>query len=167
MSRPFLADGTVARLTRWLRLSGLDIEEAGGSDSELLRRARLAGRDILTRCRRLARRDPVRVLLVASDDPEEQLRQVLASTSPGEPLSRCSLCNEPLSAMSAEEAKPLVPPYVHAHHDTFARCPRCGRVYWQGTHVDRIRRRLAAGLGAGRADEQPTPAHPRRGGTAS
>jgi len=143
MSALYLADGTVARLTRWLRLFGFDVEEAAGPDSDLLRRARLSGRTILTRCRRLAHRDPARVLFVTSDDPREQLRQVLAGAPAGAPLTRCSLCNAPLEAAPAEEVKPHVPAFVFAHHDVFARCPSCGRIYWEGTHVDRIRRLLA------------------------
>jgi uncharacterized protein with PIN domain len=156
MTAPYLADGTVSRLARWLRLFGLDVEEAAGADSDLLRRARLSGRTILTRCRRLAHRDPARVLLIAGDDPREQLRQVLAGTAEGAPLTRCSLCNAPLEPAGAEDVKPRVPPFVFAHHDVFARCPSCGRIYWEGTHVDRIRRLLAET----RVDRSDTSPHP-------
>ena len=39
---------------------------------------------------------------------------------------------------------PAVPPRVFASHAAFRRCPGCGRVYWEGTHVGRIRRVLDA-----------------------
>ena len=31
---------------------------------------------------------------------------------------------------------------VHETHDSFAACPECRRVYWEGSHTQRIRRRM-------------------------
>jgi uncharacterized protein with PIN domain len=163
MSRRYLSDGTVARLARWLRLFGLDVGDASGSDSELLRRARLESRTILTRCRRLQRRDPARVVLLASDDLDLQIGQVLSIEPMGEPLSRCSLCNAPLAPVGCEEAREHVPPYVYAHHVSFVRCPSCGRIYWEGTHVERIRRRFEADRRT-RPGAPSATAQPRLGG---
>lgn len=165
MSGAYVADGTVERLTRWLRLAGLDVERAHGTDSELLRSARLSGRTIVTRCRRLSRRDPERVLLVASDEPAEQLRQVLGNASPGDPLTRCSVCNARLEPLARDEAVALVPPYVHAHQREFARCPSCARVYWEGTHVERIRRMLSESGRQGPEARSQSAAPPRPGGS--
>jgi uncharacterized protein with PIN domain len=167
MNGSFLADGTVERLMRWLRLGGLDVERAAGTDSELLRLARLSGRRILTRCRRLSRRDPERVILVLSDDPAGQLREILEREALGEPLSRCSLCNVRLEALPHAEAVPIVPPYVHEHHREFARCPSCRRVYWEGTHVERIRRLLADSGRTPPGQAPHEPARPRPGGLAA
>jgi uncharacterized protein with PIN domain len=42
-----------------------------------------------------------------------------------------------------------------ATQQSFRRCPRCGHLYWAATHVERVRRELAAmGLGI-RRDVEP------------
>ena len=61
-----------------------------------------------------------------------------ASPKPLGPLTRCSLCNEPLTVIDKQEARDLVPQYVYERNDSFLRCGKCGRVYWKGTHVKRI-----------------------------
>ena len=41
-----------------------------------------------------------------------------------------------------EEVRGLVPPYVYRTQDKYMMCPSCGRVYWRGTHWERMRREL-------------------------
>jgi uncharacterized protein with PIN domain len=36
-----------------------------------------------------------------------------------------------------------LPPRIREHHETFRRCRSCGRVYWAGTHHDRMERLIA------------------------
>jgi len=59
-----------------------------------------------------------------------------------DPLSRYSLCNEVLVSAVPEDVKGLVPEGVRVRHQTFWRCPSCGRVYWQGSHWDKMIARL-------------------------
>jgi uncharacterized protein with PIN domain len=161
----YLADGTVARLSRWLRLAGVDVAQGSGTDSEILRLARETGRRVLTRCRRLARRDPERVTLIASERPREQLGEVLPGAGVCRPLTRCSICNALLVRIEREEARPLVPPYVFGHRAFFAHCPSCGRVYWEGTHVERIRETLGRQDSRGSRDAGPARPSEGQGGT--
>jgi uncharacterized protein with PIN domain len=51
---------------------------------------------------------------------------------------RCSLCNGELAAIEKERLRDLVPPYVFRTQDSFQRCTLCRKVYWPGTHLDRI-----------------------------
>jgi uncharacterized protein with PIN domain len=48
--------------------------------------------------------------------------------------SRCITCNRELKSLSRKNARNLVTPFVYKHAASFALCPGCGRVYWQGTH---------------------------------
>jgi uncharacterized protein with PIN domain len=41
-----------------------------------------------------------------------------------------------------DEVSGLVPEGVRSRHHAFWRCPACGRVYWQGTHWDKMIARL-------------------------
>jgi hypothetical protein len=137
----------LGRLARWLRLLGFDAAyDADISDAVLARRAFEEGRVVLTRDRALPDewRLP-RVLVLESEKPSEQLRE-LARSFPlrGAPhlFSRCSRCNVPLEETSAEAVAAQVPHRILTGRPLFHRCPACGRIYWQGSHVERIRRAL-------------------------
>lgn len=128
-------------LAKWLRLLGYDAcFDPALDDHELVRLARAEDRVLLTRDRELARRPGVRVLLVEPEALDEQVRQVLADLhlAPEHSFSRCPVCNEVLAPLGAEAARDRVPAYVARTHDTFKFCPACQRVYWRGTHWQKM-----------------------------
>jgi uncharacterized protein with PIN domain len=134
----------LARLARWLRLLGADVlfDAALGGD-KLLARARVEGRVMLTRDKRL--RTAPDALYIEANLFRDQLREVFARF-PFDPrhsaFTRCSRCNEALAEVGRDTVVRRVPPFVYASHERFALCPRCGRVYWGATHPQRIRREL-------------------------
>jgi uncharacterized protein with PIN domain len=133
-------------LAKWLRILGYDtLYDPDIDDHQLVRLARAEARVILTRDRELARRRGVRVLLIASERLDDQIQQVLADLDlePDRSFSRCPVCNEPLAAMDLETARSQVPAYVARTQRTFRSCPVCRRVYWRGTHWQRINEQLA------------------------
>lgn len=131
-------------LARWLRFMGYDTAYPEPSpDRALIERVRLEDRILLTRDKELAGRVSGAVQ-IRSDELEEQIREV-AKVLPLrliDPLSRCSLCNEVLVPASLEEVRDLVPDGVRSRHQVFWRCPSCRRVYWQGSHWDKMIARL-------------------------
>jgi len=144
----FFCDAMLGRLARWLRALGFDTAyESGIADADLRARARAEDRVVLTRDHLLAeaaRRE--RVTVVSGDDPRAQLvevMQTLGLSLPERLFTRCTVCNTPLEELAPEEARAVVPPRVSADHRSFTRCPSCGRVYWEGGHVRRMRSRLA------------------------
>ncbi len=144
----FIADAMLGRLARWLRVMGCDVAyDAAISDADLVRKALEEGRSILTRDRDLPEEWTVSpCLLLETDDVEDQLREVLATfdlRSHIRPFTRCTRCNAPLRSVSVHEVRERVPPRIARLHHTFAQCPDCSRVYWQGSHTERIRLRLA------------------------
>lgn len=141
----FLADAMPGTLAKWLRLLGYDTAYMNDSpDAALVARARSEDRVILTRDHGLARHRGVQTLLITEEELGAQLAQVLTAfhLSVAGMGSRCPVCNEPLRPLSLTEAAKRVPPYVVAHHTEFNECPVCGRVYWRGTHWEKMRARL-------------------------
>jgi uncharacterized protein len=141
----FLADAMLGRLARWLRVLDYDAEYATGSDAEIAERARAEGRHVLTRDRRLAA-DTLAMgsLLVQSQEPLVQLKEVVERFRlqiPRELFQRCLLCNVPLEAVGPDSRHDAPPGVV-----VDRRCPRCGRVYWEGSHTKRMRAALARTL---------------------
>jgi len=138
----------LGRLARWLRVLGFDTSyDAVLADPELVRLADEEGRIVLTRDRHLLRElRPVRVHEVRHDPPLEQLRELVAALelpAPAELFTRCMLCNAVLPPpLEEEEANRLLPPGVRGIPGPVRRCPACGRVYWHGSHVRRMREAL-------------------------
>jgi len=149
----FAVDAMLGRLAVWLRLLGFDaFYEPHVEDAALARRALEEGRALLTRDRALpeAFRLPD-VHVVAAQEVRAQLREVAARYGLARfarPFSRCSLCNAPLEPVAPEAARAHVPPRVATAAAAFLRCPACGRLYWEGSHVARMRRVAEEVLGA-------------------
>jgi nucleoside-triphosphatase THEP1/uncharacterized protein with PIN domain len=154
VKRPvFAADAMLGRLARKLRMLGYDVfYEAGIEDRRLKGIALREKRVLLTRDHEIAETAlPIRVILVDSDDVAEQLRQVvgqLGLAAEEGSFRRCTLCNVSLECVEKREVRELVPPYVYATQETFARCPSCDRVYWDATHVEQARKWLSDALDA-------------------
>jgi uncharacterized protein with PIN domain len=144
----FLADAMLGRLARWLRILGYDAEYFPGEDDELLRHACRQGRILLTRDTRLLRRRPLPPhLFIQSDHVMEQLRQVVAAlrlNPPAPRVHRCACCNAVLEPRHKAEVLGLVPEFVWSHHQAFWACPRCQRIYWAGTHRQRMEEAIKA-----------------------
>lgn len=141
----FAADAMLGRLARWLRMLSFDTWfDAAVHDHELVRRAGQEDRILLTRDRHLLRElRPRQALEIRRDAPLEQLRDVVqafALPAPAELFTRCMVCNAALSApLDPEDAAPLLPPGMPGAPAPVRQCPDCGRTYWHGSHVRRMR----------------------------
>ena len=140
----FVCDRMLGRLTRWLRMMGVDAEYPEEMDDAVL--ADLAadqGRVLLTRDRDLAGRVGTDALYI---EPHELERQVEAFIDrfgmPGGWFQRCTKCNGVLSADEPAGASGRVPEGILYRYRGLWICRRCGQVYWPGTQFDDIEARL-------------------------
>ncbi len=139
----FIADVMLGRLAKRMRLLGFDVlYDRKLDDNAVIRLSLEQDRVILTRDTALAARPlAARNIFVKSNDVREQVEQVLSAVPPEEtalPLTRCSACNHPLTDAAKAEIRDSVPGYVYDKYSVFLRCPSCTRVYWRGTHVNRM-----------------------------
>lgn len=152
----FVVDSNVGRLARWLRIAGFDtLFVRDIDDNRLVRIAFDEDRVLLTKDRQILKRRLVtsgrlKVILIEDDEVKAQLRQVLTAlnlASELRPFSLCVECNEPLVSREREEVEELVPPYVFQTQTQYVQCPGCLRVYWRGTHWERMSRELEGIVG--------------------
>ena len=141
----FWCDAMLGGLARWLRAAGYDAAWVEGiADAELLRRALASGRILLTADTALARHGAirsgrVRALLVPPGRTKfEQLQFVMRSLSLHRRPTRCMTCGGRLRLIPKEAARPEAPPRTFAWRDEFYRCERCAKLFWCGTHWERI-----------------------------
>jgi uncharacterized protein with PIN domain len=122
----------------------------GGDDSHMVARALSEGRVILTRDTEIMKRRVItsgrlKAVLIDSEEPERQMRQLMDTLDLKQqfrPFTLCLECNQPLLEKSWEEAKDRVPPYVYKTQNQYMECPVCHRIYWRGTHWESMVKKL-------------------------
>ncbi len=122
----------------------------GSDDSRMVATALAEGRVILTRDTQIMKRRVVikrqlKAILIQSDEPEQQMRQVIDTLGLDyqfRPFTICLECNQPLAERSKQQVKDLVPPYVFQTQSQYMECPTCHRIYWRGTHWQAMTRKL-------------------------
>lgn len=141
----FAADKMLGKLAKWLRILGFDTLYLESSFLSEIREKVTSGRIFLTRNRKLLTQIEGAVF-VSSEQLDLQLRQLYKSGyidfQEERWFNRCIRCNLPLEIISKKEADPSVPEYVRETAASFARCSRCGKVYWPGSHLNRMRERI-------------------------
>ena len=147
----FIVDNNVGKLAKWLRMMGYDTLFFNGSDdSHMVTTALAEGRVILTRDTQIMRRRVVtdgrlKVILIRSDEPEQQMRQVVEALNLDcqfRLFTICLECNQPLVERSKQQVQELVPPYVFQTRSQYMECPTCHRIYWRGTHWEAMKKKL-------------------------
>lgn len=158
-----VTDASLAHVARRLRLLGYDIDvHRGARLEELIEVALAEDRVVLTRSARRAPKHPGLRIVTLSGVLAEDVKYVADTfTAASAPLRRCTTCNTPLQSRSAFEARGEVPGRVTRAGGPFTFCPGCGRWYWIGSHVRRIREWTTARLGRQlEGTEGTTPAKP-------
>ena len=150
-SLKFIVDNNVGKLAKWLRMMGYDtLFFSGSDDSRMVSTALNEGRVILTRDTQIMKRRVVtsgrlKAILIKSDKPELQMQQVINDLNLDcqfRPFAICLECNQPLLERSKQQMEGRVPPYVFQTQNQYVECPVCHRIYWRGTHWQRMTSKL-------------------------
>ncbi|OMC32771.1 hypothetical protein A5742_15590 [Mycolicibacterium fortuitum] len=141
----FVVDVNLGRLARLLRVLGFDVWWSSDADDQTLADISLdQQRILLTRDRGLLKRRAItHGLFVHSQQPEEQTLEVLRRLDLRrriKPFTRCVRCNGQLAAVAKDEVIDQLEPLTRRYYDEFSRCPACGRIYWAGSHFDKLSR---------------------------
>ena len=142
-----VADNMLVKLARWLRLGGISVENAPYTvDNKIISFVKRKRALLLTSDKQLARRSRRRgfnVLLINDANLDKQLAYVIKALSlkPRIPGMICPICNGKLKKVSKSSVKDLLSKRVYALHNNFYKCGKCGRIYWKGTHWEKIKER--------------------------
>ncbi|OBB33037.1 hypothetical protein A5763_10820 [Mycolicibacterium fortuitum] len=141
----FVVDVNLGRLARLLRVLGFDVWWSSDADDQTLADISLdQQRILLTRDRGLLKRRAItHGLFVHSQQPEEQTLEVLRRLDLRrqiKPFTRCVRCNGQLAAVAKEQVIDQLEPLTRRYYDVFSQCPECGRIYWAGSHFEKLSR---------------------------
>jgi uncharacterized protein with PIN domain len=145
--KKFAVDGHLGTLARNLRLLGLDVFYMNtAEDRQLLEVMQREDRALITRDRRLLMHSIVEHgYCPRSDDGEEQTIEVLRRfdlESAIAPFTRCLDCNAQLETVEKKDVIERLEPLTKIYYQDFRRCPGCGKVFWGGSHFDKLRMRV-------------------------
>ncbi|BCB95725.1 hypothetical protein JZK55_06470 [Dissulfurispira thermophila] len=140
-------------LSKWLRILGFDtLYFKNIDDNELIRIAKCEQRILLTRDTRLVKSKRINCyILINSNNISEQLKEVLLWLKKqgfniiGDP--RCIDCNGEISTVDRKSVINSVPEHVFVNFNSFFRCQKCGKVYWEGSHRKSIEKKIKNILG--------------------
>jgi uncharacterized protein len=154
-SRPapsrFFCDAGLGGLARWLRAAGYEaLWEAGIDDKVLLHEARKLSATLLTTDSMLMEHGMLRdgvipaLWLPPTLKIPEQLALVFREfgLTVGQP--RCASCGGELRRGDKEALREQIPPRTYLWLDEYFVCTRCDKLFWHGTHWQRIAAALKA-----------------------
>ena len=134
----------LGKLAAYLRMFGFDCDYSNNRQDEQLVAISIADKRILlTRDTALLKRKAVtHGYFIHEINPRRQVVEVMKRLdlfSAIHPFQRCLRCNGVLLASaSGEKVAGLIPPDVLSRYAEFFQCQDCARVYWKGTHYQRM-----------------------------
>ncbi len=146
MSKTFILDSTCGKLTKWLRLMGIDALYAGETNTANLRNLALkTGRTIITRSKKLETTKNIQLIVLKQQELKNQIAELnnkIVLNKTLKILTRCSICNSEIKSITKDSIKGKIPPYVFNTQSEFFFCEVCKKIYWNGTHCARIRKKI-------------------------
>jgi uncharacterized protein len=138
----FVCDVHLGKLARLLRLLGFDVIYRNDlEDREIVRIGRADQRIVLTKDREILGNKTIRSFRPDSIFPDEQIREVMDAFDLSRdirPFSRCLMCNGDILPVEKASVINEVPPRSGQWMELFWRCRGCGKIYWHGSHYDKM-----------------------------
>ncbi|BDY13274.1 Mut7-C RNAse domain-containing protein [Hydrogenimonas cancrithermarum] len=146
----FVCDVHLAKVAKYLRLLGFDtLYRNDITDNELFGMCRF-GRIGITCDRRLQERLPESIVVLPCEEAPKQVRRLSAMfdlARYAHPFSRSLCCNRTMQPCDKREFFSKIPKETYRWRNGFWICPKCKKIYWQGTHAGRMRQKIIDLLG--------------------
>ncbi len=141
----FVLDVHLGKLAYHLRMLGFDtLYRNDYRNSDLIVLSTTEGRILLSKDHELLENAVLtRAYRVQQIDPRLQLIEVMRHFSLSDlmlPFTRCLLCNHQLRPVDKDLVLHRLPEKVRGLFDEFQLCSQCDRVYWRGTHFEKMSR---------------------------
>ena len=141
----FILDVHLGKLARLLRLLGFDtLYKSNHSDREIVQLAVSEKRTILTRDIGILKLNDVKKGYWIRDQiPEKQLVEVLSRFDLFQhlrPFHRCTVCNGIIEEVQKQSVIDSLDSFTKERYSEFYQCQSCEKIYWKGSHYDRMKR---------------------------
>lgn len=144
----FLVDAMLGNIAKKLRLLGYDSEYLSDcKDDDLIVRAKNENRVLLTKdvlLQKKAKKQSIPVFYVENNTELEQLAQIFKNLRLSKATisgsTRCTNCNGKFEIIEKNNIMNKVPESVLEKIDNFWKCTNCNKIYWEGTHIERLQK---------------------------
>ena len=145
----FVLDTHLGRLAAYLRLFGFDtLYRNDYSDKTLAEISANEHRILLTRDKQLLMRKQItHGYYVRTTQPRKQLVEIFQRFDlhkSQQPFIRCMHCNGDIRPVPKEEIESRLLPHTKTWHHEFWQCSQCHKIYWKGSHYQRLQQIVAA-----------------------
>ena len=139
----FIVDVNLGKLAPKLRLLGFDtLYRNDFEDHEIVAISNRENRIILTRDTGILKYNAVQWgYWVRAINVRKQISEVVEKfnlKNTIQPFTRCAVCNGLLHFIPKAMAKNYVPADIYEMVSEFTQCQNCSKIYWQGSHVEKI-----------------------------
>lgn len=139
----FVGDVHLGKLTRYLRMMGFDVLYKNNlCDDDIVNISKNEKRTILTRDVGILKRTEVtHGYFIRNTDVEKQVIEVIKRFDLQKEIkefTRCIECNDLLTPVNKNEIINQLPQKVAASQNDFSQCPSCKKIYWKGTHHQKM-----------------------------
>ena len=143
----FVLDTQLGKLAKLLRMLGFDTLYCNSYDNpEIIRISLDEKRIILTRDISILKNKSVtHGYWIRSTHPEEQVKEVLNRFdlySQIKPFQRCMVCNSRIEEINKRKIIDQIPLKTKAHYNEFYHCLNCEKIYWKGSHYEKMKIRI-------------------------
>lgn len=139
----FVLDVHLGKLAVYLRMLGFDTLYRNDYEDPELADISSQQRRILVTCDRklLMRKKVLLGYFMRSRQPKQQVKELLNryhlfDLKPG--VARCMSCNGLIHRVKKEAIEKHLLPLTRAHYDDFFQCTDCKKIYWEGSHYDKM-----------------------------
>jgi len=138
----FSVDGMLSALAKYLRALGYDTVLLQDSVKDFFAGAGDDERIIVTLRKKMPESHGCRVIIPPEQPLRAQIRHLIEKIplrpSKDRLFSRCLRCNVPTVQVDAAAVEDKIPERVKERHTRYRACPNCGKIYWWGSHTDRM-----------------------------
>ncbi len=139
----FIADSHLGKLARHLRLLGFDtLYKKDFHDREIVALAVEQGRIVLSRDIGLLKNKAVKsgrwIRATQSEQQVHECVKYFCLAGRIRPFRLCRECNGHIRPIAKSEANGHIPQRIIVSRSRFFRCFSCARIYWQGSHYEKL-----------------------------
>ena len=145
----FIVDAMLGKIAKKLRLLGYDsLYSSNMEDDKLLRIAKEENRILITKDVPLiekAKKQQIVTIQITKNNEIDQLLQInekakLEKCIINGSSSRCPVCNGELKSIEKNSVSGKIPIGVFEKINKFWACIKCGKIYWEGTHIKNLQK---------------------------
>jgi uncharacterized protein len=139
----FILDAHLGKLCRHLRLLGFDtLYKKDYADKEIIQIVLREKRVLLTRDIGLLKSNAIQYgAFVREIDSYKQIKEIIKKYDLAgriQPFRRCLECNGNIRRVAKSKIIDKLPPKTKRYYSEFYLCRCCGKIYWQGSHYEKL-----------------------------